>query len=62
MITCWKVFLFRNFPKFSDILKIYPNGSNIRTKMFYHRVMTPKDADSIANSQDPDQTAPLGAV
>ena len=27
-----------------------------------HRVMHPKDADSIANSEDPDQTAPLGAV
>ena len=24
--------------------------------------MYPKDADSIANSEDPDQTAPLGAV
>ena len=24
--------------------------------------MHPKDADSIANSADPDQTAPLGAV
>ena len=31
-------------------------------KRFYHRVMCPKDADSIANSEDPDQTAPLGAV
>ena len=29
---------------------------------FYHRVMHPKDADSISNSEDPDQTAPLGAV
>ena len=24
--------------------------------------MHPEDADSIANSEDPDQTAPLGAV
>ena len=24
--------------------------------------MHPKDADGIANSEDPDQTAPLGAV
>ena len=24
--------------------------------------MSPKDADVIANSEDPDQTAPLGAV
>ena len=27
-----------------------------------HRVMLLKDADRIANSADPDQTAPLGAV
>ena len=33
-----------------------------QTKRFYQRVMHPKDADSIANSKDPDQTAPLGAV
>ena len=29
---------------------------------FYHGLINPKDADSIANSEDPDQTAPLGAV
>ena len=28
----------------------------------YHRVMSPNDADGMANSEDPDQTAPLGAV
>ena len=28
----------------------------------YHRVMSPIDADGMANSVDPDQTAPLGAV
>ena len=28
----------------------------------YHRVMSPNDADRMANSVDPDQTAPLGAV
>ena len=28
----------------------------------YHRVMSPNDAEGIANSVDPDQTAPLGAV
>ena len=27
----------------------------------YHRVTSPKDAEGIANSVDPDQTAPLGA-
>ena len=31
---------------------------------FYDRVVYPKDADvhAIVNSEDPDQTAPLGAV
>ena len=28
----------------------------------YHRVMSPNDADRMANKVDPDQTAPLGAV
>ena len=28
----------------------------------YHRVMSPNDADGMANSVDPDQTAPLEAV
>ena len=29
--------------------------------LFYYRVIGPKDADGMANSVDPDQTAPLGA-
>ena len=28
----------------------------------HHKVMSPNDADGMANSVDPDQTAPLGAV
>ena len=28
----------------------------------YHRVMSPSDADRMAKNEDPDQTAPLGAV
>ena len=28
----------------------------------YHTVMSPKDEDGMANSADPDQTAPLGSV
>ena len=28
----------------------------------YHGVMSPNDTDGMANSVDPDQTAPLGAV
>ena len=41
--------------------KICCSPPKIRTKWLYHRVMHPKDADGIANSVDPDQTAPLGA-
>ena len=32
------------------------------TRWLYRRVMHPKDAVGIANSVDPDQTVPLGAV
>ena len=28
----------------------------------YHRVISPNDADGMANSVDPDQTAPSGAI
>ena len=28
----------------------------------YHRIMSPNNTDGMANSVDPDQTAPLGAV
>ena len=34
----------------------------IQTMWLYHKVMCPKDADRMANSLDPDQTGPLGAV
>ena len=39
-----------------------PKNLKIWTMWLYHRVISPKDADRIANSVDPDQTAPLGAV
>ena len=48
--------------KFSDTRKLCCNHPKTGKKRFYHKVMHPKDADSIANSEDPDQTAPLGAV
>ena len=41
--------------KFVVITKIW-------TMWLYHRVMSPNDADGMANSVDPNQTAPLGAV
>ena len=37
----------------------YP--SNLNTN-FYLRKMSPKDADGIANSPDPDQTQPSSAI
>ena len=53
---------YHKVPKFSDTTKLCCNHPKTGEKRFYHRVMHPKDADSIANSEDPDQTAPLGEV
>ena len=55
----WAVWLceYRNDPKFSDTQKICCNHSKIWTMWLYHRVMSPNDADRMANSVDPDQTA-----
>ena len=53
---------YRKFPKYSDTPKICCNHSNIWDMWLYHRVMSPNDADWMANSVDRDQTAPLGAV
>ena len=54
--------MYGKVPEFSDTRKLCCNHPETGKKRFYHRVMHPKDADSIANSEDPDQTAPLGAV
>ena len=53
---------YRKFPKYSDTQKICCNHSKIWTMWLYHRVMSPNDADRMANSVDPDQIAPLGVV
>ena len=50
------------FPKHSDTQRICCNHSKILTMWFYHRVLSPNDADGMANSVDPDQTAPLGSA
>ena len=55
-------FYYRNDPKFSDTQKIFCYHSKILTMWLCRRVMCPNDADGMANSVDPDQTAPLGAV
>ena len=54
--------LYCKFPKYSDAQKICYSHSKIWTMLLYHRVMNPNDVDGMANSVDPDQTAPLGAV
>ena len=54
--------MYRKFPKYSDTQRICCNHSKILTIWLYHRVMSPNDADGMAKSVDPDQTAPLGAV
>ena len=49
---------YRKVPKFWDTRKLCCNHPKTGNKRFYHGVMHPKDANSIANSEDPDQTAP----
>ena len=50
------------FPKFSDARKLCCNLSKIQTKSPNLSVFHQKDANGIANSEDPDQTAPQVAV
>ena len=54
--------LYRKFPKFSDTRKLFCNLPKLQTKSPNHEVFSSEDANGIANSEDPDQTAPLGAV
>ena len=59
---------YRKGPKFSDTRKFCCNLPKVQEKRPNLRVFQQKDADEIANSEDPeeqsdpDQTAPLGAV
>ena len=54
--------VYRRTPKNLDTRKISCNYPKLGTVLFYYIVMGPKDADGTANSVDPDQNAPLGAV
>ena len=56
-INTSKILLYRRFPKYSDTQKICCNRSKIWTMWLYHRVMSPNNADGMANSVDPDETA-----
>ena len=53
---------YREVPKFSDARKLCCNLPKIQTKSPNLREFRQKDANRKANSEDPDQTAPLGAV
>ena len=55
---------YRKIPKILDTRKfsVITLKFEIWTRRLFLRVMHPKDAEGIANSVDPDQTAPLGAV
>ena len=54
--------LYRKVPKFSDARKLCCNLPKIQTKRPNLRVFCQNGANGIANSEDPDQTAPQGAV
>ena len=53
---------YRKVPKFSDAGKFRCNLPKIKTKRPNLKLFRQKDANGIANSEDPDQTAPLEAV
>ena len=53
---------YRKIPKFWDARKLCCNLPKIQTKSPNPTVFCQKDANGIANSEDPDQTAPLRAV
>ena len=49
-------------PKFSDSKKLCCNLPKFQTKRPNLRIFCQNDTNGIANSEDPDQNAPLGAV
>ena len=53
---------YRKTPKFLDTENVCCNQPKIQTKRIFHREICSKCADRMANSADPDQTAPCGAV
>ena len=49
--TCLLIsYVYRKFPKYLDIKKIWSNHSKIWPTWLYHRVMSPNDADGMASS------------
>ena len=53
---------YRKVPKFSDTRKLRCNLPKIQTKRPNLRVLHQNNANGMANSEGPDQTAPRGAV
>ena len=53
---------YHKVPNFLDARKLRCNLPKIQTKYPNFKVFSQEDADGIANSEDLDQTAPLGAV
>ena len=49
-------------PKFSDARELCCKLPKIQSKMPKLKILCQKDANGIANSEDPDQTALLGSV
>ena len=57
--------MYCKFPKYSDTQNICCNHSKIWTMWLYHRVISPNDADGMANRVDPAmplEQSDLGAV
>ena len=54
--------VYHKVPKFLDTRKLSVIYQKIQTKRPNLWIFRQKDAIGIANSEDPDQTAPLGAV
>ena len=54
--------MFCKVPKFLDARNFCCNLSKIQAKRPNLRALYQNDANGIAKSEDPDQTAPLGAV
>ena len=60
--TCSFFWVYRKLPKFWDARNLCCNIPKIQTKRPNQRVFCQNGANGIANSKDPDQTAPLGTV
>ena len=58
----WVFCVYCKVPEFLDTKNLYCNSPKIQTKRPNLKVFCQKYANGIANSEDPDQTAPPGVV